>query len=186
MTSWAFFNLILLEPLLSADLTDFLEALDLTIVVVGTSLAPLQYSAPDWKLGSKGLPDAASLAGLQAKLRDDFNGFAAGNAECCLSKELAPEVVGMLINETKRCSGGALGALMADHTQLDWRPVLPRISLPCLVLGGRKSGCFPWEGVAYVGEAIPNAKTIFFEECNHWLHLEEPDNFNQAVLDFCL
>jgi hypothetical protein len=39
--------------------------------------------------------------------------------------------------ETLRCKPEALGALMADHTQLDWRPVLPLLALPCLnVVGG--------------------------------------------------
>ena len=27
---------------------------------------------------------------------------------------------------------------MADHTALDWRPLLPRISIPCLNVVGRK------------------------------------------------
>lgn len=38
----------------------------------------------------------------------------------------------------------ALAALMADHTVLDWRPLLPRITLPCLNLVGRQSAVFPW------------------------------------------
>lgn len=33
---------------------------------------------------------------------------------------------------------------MADHTVLDWRPLLPRITLPCLNLVGRQSAVFPW------------------------------------------
>jgi hypothetical protein len=37
-----------------------------------------------------------------------------------------------------RCKPEALGAIMADHTQLDWRPVLPLLKLPCLNLVG---GC---------------------------------------------
>jgi pimeloyl-ACP methyl ester carboxylesterase len=47
-----------------------------------------------------------------------------------------------------------LAHLMADHTALDWRPLLPRIAMPSLVLVGQKSQIFPWEGVAAVVGAI--------------------------------
>ncbi len=39
--------------------------------------------------------------------------------------------------ETMRCKPQALGAIMADHTQLDWRPVLPLLKLPCLNVVGQ-------------------------------------------------
>jgi hypothetical protein len=38
----------------------------------------------------------------------------------------------------------ALALLMADHTAIDWRPLLPRITIPCLNLVGRLSAVFPW------------------------------------------
>lgn len=48
-----------------------------------------------------------------------------------------PFLFAALRAETLRCKPEALGALMADHTQLDWRPVLPLLELPCLnVVGG--------------------------------------------------
>ena len=39
----------------------------------------------DWKLGSKGIYDAASLENIQ-KAVQDMESFAEGNAKCCLSK----------------------------------------------------------------------------------------------------
>jgi hypothetical protein len=52
-----------------------------------------------------------------------------------------------------RCKPHALGALMADHTQLDWRPVLPLLELPCLnVVGGCRwvggDGAWFWDLVS--------------------------------------
>lgn len=44
--------------------------------------------------------------------------------------------------------------------QLDWRPLLPRITIPCLNVAGRKSQIFPWEGVEVVGKLIPNCHTV--------------------------
>lgn len=47
--------------------------------------APSQWLFADWKLGSKGIYDAASLANIQ-KAVTDLDGFADGNSNCCLSK----------------------------------------------------------------------------------------------------
>jgi hypothetical protein len=44
---------------------------------------------------------------------------------------------------------------MADHTQLDWRPQLPRLQLPCLNVIGCQSGVFPIEGCEAVNKGIP-------------------------------
>ena len=68
----------------------------------------------------------------------------------------------------------------------DWRPVLRRVSRPCLNLYGTDSGCFPVEGTRAVGELIPDCENVPFDGCNHWLYLEAPERFAQLVGDFAL
>eukprot|EP00899_Mesostigma_viride_P003440 jgi/Mesvir1/13097/Mv06076-RA.1 len=145
---------------LAADLRDFLAALSLTrVVLVGSSMgaaviwsfvelfgqdnikgcvfidqAPLQYRADDWQLGSNGCYDATTLKQLQQAVRSDFLAFAKGNADACLAQRLSPELEEYLVQETLKASQDALCQLMADHTQLDWRPILRRIRRPCLNL----------------------------------------------------
>lgn len=46
------------------------------------------------------------------------------------------------------------------HAQLDWRPLLPHIRVPCLNLIGEVSGVFPEAGCRVVGELIPNCHTV--------------------------
>lgn len=197
---------------LAADLHELLTQLDLTeVTLVGTSMgcaiiwslielfgearlkqavfvdqAPLQNITPDWKWGSTGCYDLVTLTRLQCKLQTDFKGFAADNGKFCASLPLSPEVVRVLEGETLRADPTALGLLMADHTALDWRPLLPRITIPCLNLVGRKSAVFPWYGTECVAKLIPNCHTVFFEQANHWLYLEQPDEFNKLVADFAL
>ena len=103
----------------------------------------------------------------------------------------------------------------APHArQLDWRPILPLITVPCLNLYGSDSGCFPVQGTAAVGELIPTCDNVEFEGCNQsssgsnlcpgpwqprlcatvsrlrlscvhsWLYLEEPARFATAVVEF--
>ena len=73
---------------------------------------------------------------------------------------------------------------MRDHTNLDWRDFIPNIKLPTLVCVARNSNVFDWHGSAWVGENIPGAKTVFFENSGHMLFWEEPDKFNQTVAEF--
>lgn len=97
---------------------------------------------------------------------------------------MAPEVLQVLEQETLRANPVALAALMADHTALDWRPVLPRINVPCLNVIGRRSTVFPFWGCEEVGRLLPNSHTVFFENQNHWLYIEEPLKFSQLIAAF--
>lgn len=195
---------------LAADLRELLAQLEVSdATVVGTSMgcaviwsyielfgeerlakavfvdqAPLQNRVPGWALGSKGCYDEASLLRLTNTLLTDMAAVADGNAECCLSLPIPPATAAKLRSETLRCSGAALAELMRDHTQLDWRALLPRIRLPCLNCAGGKSGVFPLDGLLEVARLVPDCCTVVFDQSNHWLYLEQPPAFNDLVLEF--
>jgi len=196
---------------LASDLRDLLVGLELEqVVIVGASMgasiiwsyfelfgedgriskavfvdqAPLQNIAIDWKSGSTGCYDIASLTRLQCRLMEDFKGFARDNALFCSSPAVSPETITVLEHETLRASPNALAALMADHTALDWRPVLPRIGIPCLNIIGRRSAVFPFWGCEEVSRLIPNCRTLYFENENHWLYIEEPQQFSKVISSF--
>lgn len=147
--------------------------------------APLQNLAEDWNLGSKGCYDAASLARLQSILKYDFKAVADGNTQSCLSQPLESNMVQHLLSETYKAAPRSLGLLMADHTQADWRPVLPNISIPCLNVVGSKTQCFHVDGVTYVGNHVPNCKVAYID-AGHWLYLEQPQAFSQLIRSFAV
>lgn len=121
---------------------------------------------------------------MQHTLATDLPAIAEGNAAGCLSLPLPPDVLADLRAETLRCKPSALAALMADHTQLDWRPVLPLLRLPCLNVVGQCSGVFPPEGCLAVAQGAPQCCSVVFKRANHWLYLEQPEEFNALLLDF--
>ena len=194
---------------LASDLRDLLVALELnTVTVVGASMgasiiwsyfelfgngdgriakaifvdqAPLQNLAPDWRGGSTGCYDIQSLTRLQCRVVEDFKGFARDNARFCSSPAVPEDVLAVLESETLRASNTALAALMADHTALDWRPVLPTITVPCLNMIGKKSAVFPYWGCEEVSRLLPNCRTVYFENENHWLYIEQPNRFSKVV-----
>jgi pimeloyl-ACP methyl ester carboxylesterase len=66
----------------------------------------------------------------------------------------------------------------------DYRPVLPGITVPCLLTYGMESNYYGRENYEYMKSRIPDATILPFEGCGHALHLQEPDKFNRAILDF--
>jgi pimeloyl-ACP methyl ester carboxylesterase len=116
----------------------------------------------------------------------DPRGAAEGLVHGCLHSKPTTEDVKYLADEISQCPVQARIDIMRDHTNLDWRDLLPLISVPALVCVGRKSAVFDWQGSAYVGEKIPGAKTEFFENAGHMLFWEEPEHFNKAISDFVL
>jgi pimeloyl-ACP methyl ester carboxylesterase len=66
-------------------------------------------------------------------------------------------------------------------TAIDFRPHLPRITAPTLVITGRHDFiCGPeWAGMLHTG--IPGARLVILEDSGHFGHIEEPESFAEAV-----
>ena len=76
--------------------------------------------------------------------------------------------------------------LLVDHSAQDWRDVIPRMTLPTLVVGGRASFFNP-KSQEWIGQQIPGARVDIFDEHeggSHFMWLENPTKFNQLVHAF--
>ena len=89
-----------------------------------------------------------------------------------------------LLDEMALCPPAVRAPLMADHTTHDWRDLLSHLHVPALVLVARQDSTFPWQGPAWVGEQMPHAHTMFFEDSSHMLFHDEPDTFNRTLASF--
>lgn len=156
--------------------------------IVTVDQAPLQNIAPDWRLGSTGCYDIASLTRLQDAVMFDFRKFAIDNAACCCdSSKVDASILEMLTEETLKASNDGLCKLMADHTARDWRPILANITVPCLNVIGARSKIFPKEGVEAVSKLLKSCKMVkteVFADGEHWMYVEESDRFNSCIVQF--
>ncbi|MFK3983786.1 alpha/beta fold hydrolase [Micromonospora sp. NPDC050397] len=76
--------------------------------------------------------------------------------------------------------------LHLDHYGNDWRDVLPRITVPTLVIGGASS-FFDARVPRWVAAQIPGAQVRVFSEAERGSHLmfwENPELFNTVVREF--
>ena len=76
--------------------------------------------------------------------------------------------------------------LLCNHAHQDWRELIPRITLPALVIGGRAS-LIPWAAAAWTARQIPGARLEIFnadEGGQHFTFLENPAKFTQLLSGF--
>jgi pimeloyl-ACP methyl ester carboxylesterase len=76
--------------------------------------------------------------------------------------------------------------LLLNHAFQDWRDIIPRITLPTLVVSGRVSP-IPWKSQEWIARQIKGAQLEIFEEeegGNHFMFFENPDKFNRIVKEF--
>ncbi|MCH0565931.1 MULTISPECIES: alpha/beta fold hydrolase [unclassified Streptomyces] len=76
------------------------------------------------------------------------------------------------------------GRLLLDNVVQDWRDVLPRITVPTLVMGGKES-VIPLAAARTVADAVPGAVLrILDERGSHFAFWENPGQFNHAIREF--
>jgi len=66
----------------------------------------------------------------------------------------------------------------------DYRPLLPTIASPTLVLCGRQDRLTSLDNSEQMVAAIPNAKLAVIEECGHMSTLERPEEVNRALREW--
>ena len=80
---------------------------------------------------------------------------------------------------------GAASALRARSERINYlAEVLPKINIPTLVIVGRFDEYTPVAVAEELQENLQNCKLIIIEDAAHLPNLEQPEQFNSAVLNF--
>ena len=79
---------------------------------------------------------------------------------------------------------GVVGALAAMRDRVDSTPMLGDIAVPVLILHGADDQLIPVAEAEAMFKAIPNAELVIVPDAGHLPNLEQPDIFNDAVIDF--
>jgi non-heme chloroperoxidase len=98
-------------------------------------------------------------------------------------KAFPPEQRAWALEENLKFPRQYAARLLLDHLAQDWRDVVPRISIPTLVVGGWRN----FKSQEWIGAHIPKARVEIFDECeggSHFMFLENPVKFNQIVREF--
>ncbi|KAI1458737.1 alpha/beta-hydrolase [Annulohypoxylon moriforme] len=167
--------------------------------------APLQDRSPfgDWdeSRAHLGCYDEATMRDAQRAWIYDSAATHAELVRSCLGYRFAPDPSTDDISDeagrrdeeffvgiSARCDQAWLAKLLADHTRYDHREAIEEIAVPTLVMAGRRTGCFPLEGmretVRRVETSRPGGARMSVFDSGHWLFYEEPERFNREVVEF--
>jgi pimeloyl-ACP methyl ester carboxylesterase len=69
--------------------------------------------------------------------------------------------------------------------EADQRDLLPRIAVPTLLIWGELDARSPLSVARQFEQVIPDTKLVVIPEAGHVSNLEQPDQFNDAVREFC-
>lgn len=96
---------------------------------------------------------------------------------------LAEEDLESLIADNLLLPAEYSARLMLHHWTTDWRDVIPRITLPTLIIGGALSFINP-DAQVWNNEHIKGSRLETFDGSGHFLFFEQPERFNKIVSDF--
>ncbi|KAI1803334.1 alpha/beta-hydrolase [Daldinia bambusicola] len=166
---------------------------------------PLQDRSPfgNWDASKShlGCYDEQTMQAAQQEWIHDSANAHKGLVQSCLGYRHAPEPATDDLSDERRqrdeefftrisaqCDQTWLAKLLADHTRYDHREAIADIVLPTLVMAGRRTGCFPLEGmketVRQIESRHPGTAKMSIFDSGHWLFYEEPEKFNKEITEF--
>jgi pimeloyl-ACP methyl ester carboxylesterase len=152
---------------------------------------PMITMNPIWaeqeKIDAGAILDKDSLYGVTNALAGadgvtTTEGFISG----MFTKQYPADQVQWVIQQNLKFPRAYAARLLYDHATNDWRDVLPKITVPTLIVGGKVS-LVGWRSQVWMGTQIPGAQVEIFEEDeggNHFMFMENPKKFNQLVRQF--
>lgn len=79
---------------------------------------------------------------------------------------------------------GVVAALSAMRGRPDSSPLLEKITVPTLVIGGEQDAISSPEEMASMAKRIPTSRHVTLPHAGHLSNLENPDGFNAALREF--
>jgi non-heme chloroperoxidase len=143
---------------------------------------------PPSDLALEGLPYTSGstiedLAASVAALQLDQSSFAINVANLILH-EPTETVTSWIVSEMLQVPAAIASTILVDQTLKDYRAVLSELRCPTLVAFGRDPRATPPEAGIWISEQIPGSRLEIFERSSHCPFLEEPERFNEVLLDW--
>jgi pimeloyl-ACP methyl ester carboxylesterase len=79
---------------------------------------------------------------------------------------------------------GMIGALQGMRDRPDSTPLLAKISCPVLIIHGTDDQIIPMKEAELMSQQIPKSRLVKINNAGHLVNLEQPELYNQALLEF--
>jgi pimeloyl-ACP methyl ester carboxylesterase len=96
---------------------------------------------------------------------------------------VASETIDWMAYECMKTPTSIHRAAVIESYTADYRPVLPMINVPSLILWA-KYGVISSDWAKFLNNNIRNSRLVYFEHSGHMLPWTEPDKFNEEIRQF--
>ena len=141
-----------------------------------------------WRFGIRNGFDAAQSAAAVAAMREDWAGYSQNAMPRLFARSYSPdaELADWISSEIAKNDGDAMAALWQSMAEQDYRTLLPGLTLPVLILHGGESQLYEPAVSQWMAANIPGARRTCFDNAGHSPHLEVPEAYNRALVDFVM
>jgi pimeloyl-ACP methyl ester carboxylesterase len=146
-------------------------------LILADTYAGWKGSLPEEEVQARVAGVRRTLAGPAEKFDPTPPGLFAGDPP--------PEVVALLREIFAAVRRESLGTLLSVMPEADQRDLLPRIDVPTLLIWGELDARSPLTVAHQFDQAIPDTKLVVIPGAGHLSNLEQPQQFNEAVREFC-
>lgn len=146
--------------------------------------SPRFLNASDWEFGLFGSYTPADLAEFVQGMHHARPVVVKPFIADCFAVEPPADVVDAVYAQTTQMSTGAAVDVWFDMAYADFRSVLPAVNVPTMLAYGKKSKIFPGDLDQWLAAQLPDPHVVAFEESGHAPFSEEPERFNEVLLDF--
>jgi pimeloyl-ACP methyl ester carboxylesterase len=147
-----------------------------TLVLVDT-YAGWRGSLPEEEVRARLTGARRMLAAPAAEFDPTLPGLFAGDPPA--------EFVPLLAQIAAAARPESLRTQLSVMAEADQRDLLPRIAVPTLLIWGELDARSPLSVAHQFQQAIPDPTLVVIPRCGHVSNLEQPEQFNQAVRQFC-
>jgi pimeloyl-ACP methyl ester carboxylesterase len=102
------------------------------------------------------------------------------------SAGLPAEIFEWLLAESLKMPNTYAAKLLYNNRISDWSDLIPRITVPSLIIGGKGSST-PWKSLLWQNKVIAGSKLEIFEAAeggSHFIFVENPEKYAKVVCDF--
>ncbi len=149
--------------------------------VVIVDQTPKMLNVDGWEHGFYGYGAANALTLFANGVPDDGNGRTVDRSRAAMDR-LVERLGGP--PAFRNPSAPETLPLLVDHALQDWRDVVRRFPRPLLMLAGRDSQLWPCEHAEAAVAETPMGRALVIEGAGHAISFDQPDAFNEALLDF--
>ena len=172
--------------MVSWDLLRRYPKLDISGLVT-VDMVPRLLNGPDWSYGLRYGEDHHVFDRHLSLMRSNWPAF----TDLFMARIFAPGDSAKtrdLLRSAKQIAlqnhPESMARIWSQMVEQDFNAQMQDITLPALVLSGKKSRLYSTQATEWVACKMPNATHIEFEQSGHAPNLEEPEKFNQLLSEF--